>query len=367
MAPSEHRRSERLLFLALVLAACLVVAPLAPWLLLALWVAGLVRPMHERVRSWVRGSERGAAVVVIGLTLSLLVPLALVAGSLAYEAYDLARRLLASEGGRAALASLVSEGGEEGSISAQRVVAIVREHGDRAWGLMSLVLTTTASVTVGLLMFLYGIYVSLVDGERTYAWFKSVLPIEGDTLDRLALAFRQTGRGLFIGVGVTGLLQSTVATVTYLALGVPRALVLGVLTFVASIVPSFGTALVWVPIAAGLALTGRTGAAAALVAIGVFVVGTVDNLLRPLIAHRADAHLPTFVVMLGMFGGLATLGAWGVLLGPLALRLAMEALEIDRRSARRALPSASGGADEGQLERARKLAEDDLPRRDAGG
>ncbi|MBK6514439.1 MAG: hypothetical protein IPG04_10060 [Polyangiaceae bacterium] len=43
---------------------------------------------------------------------------------------------------------------------------------------------------------------------------------------------------------------------------------------------SFGTALVWMPIAVGLALTGRPGAAIAL-AVGVFVVGAVDNLLRP--------------------------------------------------------------------------------------
>ncbi len=77
----------------------------------------------------------------------------------------------------------------------------------------------------------------------------------------------------------------------------------------------------------------------------MFVVGTVDNLLRPLIAHRADAHLPTFVVMLGMFGGLVALGGWGVLLGPLILRLAMEALELNGESTRGPV-SAALGADE---------------------
>jgi predicted PurR-regulated permease PerM len=291
------------------------------------------------------GSERGAAIVVMGLTLAFIVPLGLVAGSLAQDAFNLGKGLLASEGGRAALSSLVSDGGEEGKVSAGRIFAILQQHGDRAWSLMSIVLTTTASVMIGGLMFLYGTYVSLVDGKRTFAWFKSVLPFSGDTIERMAVAFRQTGRGLFIGVGVTGLVQSAVATLTYLALGVPRALVLGVLTFAASIVPSFGTALVWMPIAVGLALTGRPGAAIALAVVGVFVVGTVDNLLRPLIAHRADAHLPTFVVMLGMFGGLVALGGWGVLLGPLILRLAMEALELNGESTRGPV-SAALGADE---------------------
>ncbi|MBK8937311.1 MAG: AI-2E family transporter [Polyangiaceae bacterium] len=345
MVEPNERRAERFLFLGLVLAACWVVLSLLPWLLLALWVAGLVRPMHERVRGWVRGSERGAAIVVMGLTLAFIVPLGLVAGSLAQDAFNLGKGLLASEGGRAALSSLVSDGGEEGKVSAGRIFAILQQHGDRAWNLMSIVLTTTASVMIGGLMFLYGTYVSLVDGKRTFAWFKSVLPFSRETIERMAVAFRQTGRGLFIGVGVTGLVQSAVATLTYLALGVPRALVLGVLTFAASIVPSFGTALVWMPIAVGLALTGRPGAAIALAVVGVFVVGTVDNLLRPLIAHRADAHLPTFVVMLGMFGGLVALGGWGVLLGPLILRLAMEALELNGESTRGPV-SAALGADE---------------------
>ncbi|MFO0552253.1 MAG: AI-2E family transporter [Polyangiaceae bacterium] len=342
MAPDERQRAERVLFIVFVLAACWVIAPLAPWMLLALWVAGLVRPLHTRVRARVRGSERGAAVVVLGLTLAVIIPLGLVAGSLAIEAYGLGKRLLASEGGRAALASLVSGPDEEAGLSPRRVLAILQQHGDRALSLVSIVLSTTASVTVGVLMFLYGTYVFLVDDDRIYGWFKGVLPFTEGTMDRMALAFRQTGRGLFIGVGVTGFVQSMVATVAYIALGVPRALVLGTLTFVASIVPSFGTALVWLPIAAGLALTGRTGAAIALAAIGFLVVGTVDNLLRPLIAHKADAHLPTFVVMLGMFGGLATLGAWGVLLGPLVLRLAMEALEI--HAAARAAEAPKGGA-----------------------
>lgn len=82
--------------------------------------------------------------------------------------------------------------------------------------------------------------------------------------------------------------------VAYLALGIPRALVLGILTAAASLIPSEGTGLVWFPVAMGLALTGHWGRATIMVAIGLLVIGLSDNLLRPPALpprQRETAHL----------------------------------------------------------------------------
>jgi predicted PurR-regulated permease PerM len=64
--------------------------------------------------------------------------------------------------------------------------------------------------------------------------------------------------------------------------------------------------------------------------IGVFVIGLIDNLLRPVLSRHGRVQLPTFVLVVAMFGGLATIGAWGLLLGPLLVRLAVEAVSIER-------------------------------------
>ena len=125
-------------------------------------------------------------------------------------------------------------------------------------------------------------------------------------------------------------MQGVLATITYVALGVPRALVLGMLTCVASLIPSVGTALVWVPVAGGLALAGRTAPAVVMALVGVFVIGTVDNFLRPVFARFGKLELPTFVLLTSIFGGLAIFGTWGVILGPLFARLAKEALVLAR-------------------------------------
>ena len=118
------------------------------------------------------------------------------------------------------------------------------------------------------------------------------------------------------------------------------------LTCIASLIPSVGTALVWVPIAIGLALAGKTGAAVVMAAVGMIVIGTVDNVMRPVFARYGKLELSTFVLLTSIFGGLAIFGTWGLLLGPLSARLAKEALmmaRIDRLHDRRSEIDAAAG------------------------
>jgi predicted PurR-regulated permease PerM len=134
------------------------------------------------------------------------------------------------------------------------------------------------------------------------------------------------------------------------------------LTLLFSVIPAIGTALVWVPVAAGLAITGRTTAAIALGVVGVAVIGSVDNVARPYLARRGHLQLPTWVVLIAMFGGIALIGGWGLLLGPLVLRLAKEALLIRaslRASARSPILAPSGSPADASSGAASDAASDD--------
>jgi predicted PurR-regulated permease PerM len=130
-----------------------------------------------------------------------------------------------------------------------------------------------------------------------------------------------------VGEGGTALAQGLVATLTYVAIGVPRALLLGPLTAVCAIVPVVGTGLVWLPLAAELFATGQYWKGAVVLAVGV-VVGLLDNVLRPTLARYGRLRLPAFVVLVSMLGGIAVFGVAGVLLGPLLVRLCTEAVAI---------------------------------------
>jgi predicted PurR-regulated permease PerM len=152
----------------------------------------------------------------------------------------------------------------------------------------------------------------------------------------------ETGKGLVLGFGGAALAQSLVATILFASVGVSRALVLGLLTFLGATIPGVGTAFVWVPVAAGLALNGRTQAAIVVVLVGMFVIGTLDNLLRPVLARYGSLNLPTHLVFVSMLGGLLLLGPAGLLLGVLTVRMASEALQIRRGEQEKAVAESAG-------------------------
>lgn len=338
LSPQKQTVCFQILAFILVAAAIATFSPLWAPLVLAAWVASMTRPLLTKISKYTRGRTWAASGIVVALVLVLLVPVGVALLSLSRGAVDLARTVFASNNAKSALIDIVSGGRPtEGTEiidtlkSPQRILELIREHGADAAQILGGIAGAFAGAILGLFIFLYAVFVLLVDGPALYEWLEDHAPIAKTYTRRLAAAFQETGRGLFVGIGLTGIAQGLVATGAYFALGVPRALVLGLLTCIASLLPSVGTALVWVPVAAGLALVGKTGSAAVLVGIGVLVIGTVDNVLRPVFSRFGDFDLSTFALLLSMFGGLAMFGGWGLLLGPLFARLAKEVVVILRK------------------------------------
>jgi predicted PurR-regulated permease PerM len=324
----------------LVVAAGLVIAPFLPWVVLSLWLGLYARRIHEPVTARLGGRSGLAAVLTVSLLLVIALPIAAVVTSIVLDLIALVRRLLESDQSQAVLVQLVQGDGPDSAADAKEalqsgegVVHLLMAQGDRAWAITQQVAGAAAHFVIGLLIMVTGMYGVLVSGAGWYAWIEEHGPIPPAHLARYCGAFIETGRGLWFGIVGAGMLQSLVATIAYLVIGVPSALALGMLTLLFSVIPAIGTALVWAPVTAGLALTGRTGAALALGIVGVALIGTVDNLARPYLARRGQLQLPTWIVLISMFGGIELIGGWGLLLGPLVLRLAKEALLI-RSSAR---------------------------------
>jgi predicted PurR-regulated permease PerM len=323
----------RVVVLVLCAAALLVLVPFWTPLVLSIWIGHTLRRMIPGLTKLTGRKARAAAVLTVALVSVILVPLGLIAISLISDAVDLAKRLATTPELRTMFEKLVTDGAAGAPAAGAEAEApnplqLVMQHGDRAWNVLSMVFAVATKVIIGLFIFVSSVYVVLADGPAAYHWLERHSPLEQRTLKRFANAFIETGHGLFIGVGGAGLAQSIVATIAYIIIGVPEPFVLGLLTLCASVVPSIGTAFVWVPVAIGLALTGRTDAALGLCIVGVAVIGSIDNVVRPFLAKWGKLDLPAFLIMISMFGGLALVGAQGIILGPLLLRLAKEAIDI---------------------------------------
>ena len=110
----------------------------------------------------------------------------------------------------------------------------------------------------------------------------------------------------------------------FLIAGVPGALVLGIVTFLLSLIP-MGPPLVWIPATAWLAWKGDYTYAVFLGVWGTFVISGVDNVLKPYLISRGG-NLPLVIVLLGVFGGLIAFGFIGLFIGPTLLAVAYSLL-----------------------------------------
>jgi predicted PurR-regulated permease PerM len=316
------------LTVALCAAAALVVAPLWAPLVLAAWFADLLRPGVRRLEHALGGRRRGAAAVVVLLTIGALLPLGGIVLALVSGTQDLLQQLRAALEGRGSLAGTLL-GGTTGPHPEVRDWAdLATRYGANAWRAVSTIARASATAAVGIVVFVAALYAFAADGDAAYAWLETHAPMPRESFARLARAFRETGRGLIVAGGGTALVQGLAATVAYVAIGIPRALLLGPLTAVCAIVPLVGTALVWIPLAIELAVTGQYWQAGVVVLVGAGVHSLIDNFVRPLLARYGRLTLPAFVVLVSMLGGAAVFGAAGALLGPLLIRLCVESLAI---------------------------------------
>lgn len=321
---------------ALCVLALWALVPLWAPIVLAIWTSLLVQPFYlklsRRMPGRKNGRSRAAGAITVLVVLALVLPLVALVISLVAAASDLAAALRDSKGGgdtwRAALSSepTLSFAG----FDSKSLIAFARQHGGGAMRALQTTFDVLATAAIGLVVYIVAFHSALLDGQRAYAWLLERSPIPRPDLERFAAAFAETGRGLFVGVGLTALLQGTVATIGYIALGLPQALVLGLITTLAALIPSVGTGLVWAPVSAVLFFTDRTAAGIILVAIGCFT-SIIDNFVRPWLSRYGHLQLPMVVVFMAMLGGIAAFGGFGLLLGPLFVRLGVEGLEIWRK------------------------------------
>ncbi len=315
-------------------AAVVVLAPLWAPLVLAAWIADLLRPAVRNFERHLGGRRRAAGVLIVLVAVGILAPLIGIVAALTNSILEFLGQVRAALEGQGSLAAVLLGEGKAGAHPELSDWAdLASRYGTNAWRAMAVVGRASARAAIAVVVFGAALYTFISEGERGYAWLEEHAPIPSQALARLAAAFRETGRGLIVGAGGTALVQGALATAAYLAIGIPRAFILGPLTAVCALVPFVGTGLVWIPLAIELGASGQYWRLGVVVAMGLGVHSLVDNFLRPFLTRYGRLKLPTFVVLVSMLGGIAVFGVTGAILGPLVVRLCVEslAIELERR------------------------------------
>ncbi len=173
-----------------------------------------------------------------------------------------------------------------------------------------------------LFLLLFALFFLFRDGESIVRGVRHLLPFE-DALQESVM--RESRDLIFAGVAV-GLLiaavQGTLGGISFALVGFATPVFWGVLLTFLSLVPVVGSALVWVPAALWLGLTGHWGKALVVAAICGGIAGVVDNFLRPLLL-RNRTQLNSLLLFIGVLGGLDAFGMLGLVIGPTIVAAAL--------------------------------------------
>jgi predicted PurR-regulated permease PerM len=176
---------------------------------------------------------------------------------------------------------------------------------------------------------IFTMYYLFRDGDRIFDTVRDALPLERKQAESIMERARDVIGASVYGVLAIAVIQGTLGGLAFWALGVPSALVWGVVMTFLSMIPMLGAFLVWVPAAIYLAATGQYVKALLLVLWGTLVIGMIDNFLRPkLVGGRTKLH--ELLIFFAVLGGLQVFGVLGIVMGPVVLAITMTLIEIFR-------------------------------------
>ena len=313
-----------------------IVTPLWQPLLWATLLGSLLAPWNRRLADRLGGRARLASAITTTLTVVLfMLPVAVIAGAVAAQAAQLLQKL----NSRAALpadATVLDLSripwlndpldwiGQHAGISIAQIQGWLVAAGKHVLQFLAssggtFVLGALGTL-VSFLLMLFVLFFVLRDGPALAQKVVRMLPIEERMRTSLWQHLREVTRAVFMGIGVTALVQGMLVGVGFWIAGLPSALVFGVLAALFALVPLVGTVVVWGPGALYLASQGDYGHAIFLTLWGTIAVGMVDNFLRPLLIS-GRAEVPTLAVFVGVMGGLQAFGFIWLFVGPIVLGL----------------------------------------------
>lgn len=180
----------------------------------------------------------------------------------------------------------------------------------------------TFQFLVSFFVMIYLLFFFLRDGPELVRKVRTAVPLAEYQKRRLQLKFNRVVRATVKGNLLVAITQGALGGLIFWILGIPTVLLWAVLMAFLSLLPAVGAGLVWAPVAVYFLFSGAIWQGVVLTLFGIFVIGLVDNFLRPILVGK-DTKMPDYMVLVSTLGGLAVFGLNGFVIGPLIAALFM--------------------------------------------
>lgn len=294
----------------------------------AIILAVVFYPVHDRILRWTKGKP-GTASLLSTLALLFLfgVPLFIIIMLAANEAVTAAQYLTrrsAEQGGFTLFLTTMAERGLKFvgrwvDVSKYDIKGAVSSHVQQAgvWVLGSgaSILSNFARLIAKSLITLVVVFFLFRDGRDWIHRAGKIIPLSSGQARKLFSNISDTIVANVYGILSVGVAQGVLTGIALAIVGSQSPLLLGLCAAFASIVPVVGAALVWAPAGLYLLFTGAIWKGVFVLAWGVLVISTADNIIRPwVVSGKVELH--PLVLLFFILGGVEAFGFLGLFLGP---------------------------------------------------
>jgi predicted PurR-regulated permease PerM len=331
-----QRRTTLVAFLVLLIAVMVLTVRMVLPNVLAVTMGGILAVLAQPVFQGLTGHRVtprvAAAVVVLGVVVGLIAPLAFLVTKAIQQGIAIGQGL--AEGG-VSLRSLLDHLSGWAPIETLIGSPEAFENQARRW--MQSAGTGATATILGLAAHLPNLVLQLalasiagffllVDGHRLLGWMTDRLPIAADVRMQVVQSFQETAISVIWATIAAAAAQSVVMLLSYLILGVPAAFLAAGATFLCAWIPLVGCSPVWLAGAIYLYAQDAMLKAILLVVCGL-MAGLVDNFVRPIIL-RGRSKMHPLVSLVAIFGGMEMFGIMGIFLGPILAAVLIALLQI---------------------------------------
>jgi len=330
--------------------------------LMAIFMAGIFSalsyPLYRRLEKWFKGRRSLASLATLFLIIVVVIlPLGGLLGIVTGQAIKVGEAVRPWVGKQLSQPDAISDALKSlpfyDKIEPYRNLVLTKA-GQLVGHISGFLINRLRSVTLGtvnfifmLFIMLYTMFFFLMDGDKLIDKILYYLPLEDQDEHRMLDKFTSVTRATLKGTAVIGILQGTLAGAAFAVAGIHSAVFWGTIMAVLSFIPGIGTALVWVPAVIILAATGHPAKA---IGLGVFcaaVVGSIDNLLRPILVGR-DTQMHELMILFGTLGGIIMFGVLGIIIGPIIAALFVTVWEIYGVAFKDVLPAVADAGSDGK-------------------
>jgi len=186
------------------------------------------------------------------------------------------------------------------------------------------------SFLVHFFLMMMTIYYLFRDGFRLKDYITQLLPVPRQQLEKVVETFQEMGRAIFIGNGLSGIVQGVLGGFGFYIFGVNSPFLWGTVIAFMAFLPVIGASIVFLPAAAILFLQGKTSTGLGFLAYNICYSSIIEYLIKPKLIGQG-MQMNSLLVFIGIIGGIKLFGILGIIYGPLIITIFLTLAEIYRQ------------------------------------